>query len=97
MKTAAALRLDAVGESAWLIRDPARAASDPRAVVGRIEQGEHDVEVVWLQPTPLPTRYLSPEDALEDVTRLRAIRPAHRRPIPIPTFPPPRRLRGELA
>lgn len=82
-------RLRRVDATAWVIEDRMRSRTDPARMLGRIvEVDETCVEVTWLAPFPLPTRYLSAADALEDLERWRTRSDPSDRPVPIPHLPP---------
>lgn len=77
-----------VAEKEWLILDHDYGADDPRRTVGCVYEAEpYEVEVMWMRTLPVPTRYMSPVEALDDVRRLHA--PSRStRPISIPHRPP---------
>ena len=82
------LALRRVGPEDWVLQNRRFSSHDARHVVAALhETGRGDVDVVWLQPTALPTRYPNVADALDDFQRL-SLRGGGTRPIPIPHFPP---------
>lgn len=71
----------------WLIQDSTFAADDARHVVACVrDDGSESMEVVWLHPVPLPTRYRCPQDVLDDLARWSQRRRGDGRPIA--HFPP---------
>jgi hypothetical protein len=83
------LELRKVAEQEWVIHDYSFPANDARSLAACIHaQAEGDVEVLWLRPTPLPTRYADAPAVLTDLRRHLAGE-QRGRPIPIPHFPPP--------
>ncbi|MDY0908855.1 hypothetical protein [Microbacterium sp. CFBP9034] len=83
------LELRRVADHEWIVYDGAYPLDDSRSVVACLTDTEDDlVDVVWLQPTPLPTVYLCAADVLEDVARHRGRARNHGRPDEIPHFPP---------
>ena len=83
------LTLRRVGTLDWVLQNRRFSSRDARHVVAALhEMDGGDVEVLWLQPTPLPTRYPNVADATEDFRRWSNHRGGGTRPIPIPHFPP---------
>lgn len=98
---AADFTLRRVDEHTWLLHDLSFPPDDSRFVIACIhEPTEVEVEVIWMRATPLPTRYATPADVLEDFLRWTNMSDVTSRPIPIASMPPrahrraPRRLRG---
>lgn len=89
MDSAQRLELVRIDGDHWLIHDHRHPASDARHVVACVEESEDGFDVVWLDPTvPLPVRYRTREDIVEDLVRWRAQHPASTRPVEIPSRPP---------
>lgn len=79
--------LKRIAPSEWVIGDLRFGADDPRHVVACVyELAETEVEVVWLRELPLPVRYATPFDVLEDVERMGESRAS--RPVAIAHLPP---------
>lgn len=78
-----------VAETEWLVYDT-RFPHDPRLVVAHVAMTDDAVEVTWVRPLPLPTRYLTLQDAVNDVHRWQEadIRHSSTRPTLIPHLPP---------
>lgn len=73
----------------WLIHDLRQPASDAKRVVACITETDDAFDVVWLDPSvPLPARYRSRDDILDDFLRWRGRRTASTRPVEIPSRPP---------
>jgi hypothetical protein len=82
------LGLMRTGPCDWVILDLAAPRSDARALVGAVSDDGDDVVVTWHRDVPLATRYLTAEDALDDISAWLANHRGGTRPIPIPHFPP---------
>lgn len=82
--------LSRLDDGTWLIQDPSFPSDDARHVVACVhDAGEIEVEVVWVRPTSLPTRYATAADVLDDLLRrMNGGRAAP--PVPIPRFAPVR-------
>ena len=80
------VRIDAVH---WLIHDYGFAPSDASHLVACVEECEDAFDVVWVRAgIPLPTRYLTAQDILEDFARWQQRARRDTRPLPIASFPP---------
>ncbi|WP_439592883.1 hypothetical protein [Microbacterium sp.] len=74
----------------WLIHDSGHPTTDARHVVACIEESEDGMDVVWVAPgVPLPTRYRTAGDILDDLVRWREGSRRDTRPAAIASFPPP--------
>lgn len=94
MEPADMLELRKVGEREWVIYDRAFPLDDSRSVIACVTETTEDLaEVVWLQPSALPTLYLSPAEVLEDLMRSRSAHSRRAAPHTIPALPPPTRRR----
>lgn len=81
--------LQRVDESTWIIRDSGIPSSDARSVVACVSETAFDgVDVVWLHPVGLPTRYRTADSVLRDLIRHGRRSAGTTRPIPIPHLPP---------
>ena len=84
-----------VDTTTWIIRDAGLPANDPHHVIACVhDDGEAGVEVVWIEPLPLPVRYAGPDDVLSDLYRWARHPQETHRPVPIPHIPP---LRARVA
>lgn len=83
------LRLTRVDADHWVIQDHSFPPTDARHVVACVREDDGVcVEVGWVQPIPLPLRYLTPADAVDDLIRWRAASEPGTKPVPIPHYPP---------
>lgn len=83
-----------VDEHTWLLHDLSFPPDDSRFVIACIhEPTEVEVEVIWMRSTPLPTRYSTPADVLEDFVRWTNMSDVSSRPIPIASIAPRARRR----
>jgi len=82
------LGLTRIGPCDWVIMELGASHDDTAALIGAVSDDGDDVVVTWHRDVPLTTRYLTAEDALDDVTGWLAHHRGGTRPIPIPHFPP---------
>ncbi len=86
MNPDAQFELRQISGNEWIIRDHRYDAHDERSAVARIWWVGDDVcEVDWLADFALPTRYVSPANAIEHLRRAVS---RSTKPIPIPHFAP---------
>ena len=84
-----------VSDREWVIYDVRFARNDAQCVVACVrETDDEDAEVVWLNGRMMPTRYVSVDAVVEDLTTAALRGLGGRRPIEIPHFPPPRLVAG---
>jgi hypothetical protein len=83
------LRLELVrtGPCEWMIVEAGNADGVTRSIADVLDD-EDDVVVSWQGEVPLPTRYRTAEEALDDIMRWLDRTHGGTRPIPIPHFPP---------
>lgn len=85
----ASYELSRVDEHHWLIHDHSASPHDAAHLVACIHiAGEDDVEVLWLRDVPLPTRYATAGDVLDDLVMWTTRSRGGSRPVPIPARPP---------
>ncbi|MET0734257.1 MAG: hypothetical protein ABWY55_01230 [Microbacterium sp.] len=74
----------------WVVQDRRFRLDDARHVVASAHATEDDaIDVVWIQPIPLPTRYARIDDLLDDLGRWWSMQSGRTtRPIPVPHVPP---------
>jgi hypothetical protein len=83
--------LQRVDQSTWIIRDAHVPTTDARSVVACVSEAPLEgVDVLWLHPVGLPTRYGTAEAVLRDLIRHGRRSTGTTRPIPIPHRPPMR-------
>lgn len=68
-RTGSSFSIDRVEADTWVIRDLSTTTNDPRHVVACVSADDLGVEVVWVRPVPLPTRYRSVELVVEELQR----------------------------
>ncbi|MGC5172640.1 hypothetical protein ACLQ2Q_18540 [Microbacterium sp. DT81.1] len=84
-----AFELRRVDDTRWQIENHVFGPGDPGYTVARLhEPDECHVEVEWLQPVHLQTRYATAFDALDDLIRWTEQRRGSERPTHIAHFPP---------
>lgn len=81
-----------VDDRNWVVQNHRFAPGDPRHVVGAIREDDDEFEVVWLQPMPLPARYISLDAVMDDLQICTRRQRGGTRPVPIPHMPPHTRL-----
>ena len=85
----AELELVRIDAAHWLIHDHGFAPHDASHLVACVEESDDFFDVAWVRPgIPLPTRYLTAADILDDFARWRQNARRDSRPIPIASFPP---------
>lgn len=89
--------LSRVSGDHWLIQDSSFPTGDARHVVASLTEVEGEIEVVWMQTTPLHTRFLSADAALECFVEWRSKPSRGTRPIPIPHRAPTFNTRSRRA
>ena len=77
------------GRRSWTIHDLTLLALTIHPVAELRVTENDDVEVEWMTPTPLPVRYATLQDALDDLILWERRGRGATKPIPIPHHPPP--------
>lgn len=85
------LQLHRLDSTTWIIRNGLLDENDPHHVVACISDSASTsgVEVVWIEPTPLPVRSLTAETALHELRAWLNRSSGPDRPVPISHFAPP--------
>jgi len=78
--------LSQLSNRTWAIEDEGPSA---RVVAEITLTDEDDVTVIWVDGTPLPTRYRTPQDVLADLKFWKQRPRGGTKPIPIPHLSPP--------
>lgn len=89
MTSADAYELRRVDDTRWQIENHVFSPGETGFVVARLhEPNECGVRVEWAQAIPLPDRYATASDALDDLIRWGERRSGNERPLKIAHFPP---------
>lgn len=84
------LELVRIDADHWLIHDHRFAQTDPRRIVACIEESDDGLDVAWVASgVPLPRRYRTTDDILEDLKRWRQGSRRDTRPVDIASYRPP--------
>ncbi|WP_404430007.1 hypothetical protein LG299_10630 [Microbacterium lacus] len=72
----------------WVIESHGDADTVPCLVAQVVLTEDDYADITWVQPTPLPTRYSTPEDALADLALWQKRPSGGIKPVPIPHHAP---------